>query len=190
MLTDFASLALAWLAFSLARRPADWKQTIGFDRFSVLAAFVNGLTLFVIAAWICLEAYGRLQDPQPVAGTVMIWIAAAGLVVNIVAFWILSRDEGDNLNVRAAALHVAGDLFGSIAALIAAVVIIWSGWMPIDPMLSVLVALIILRSVWLVVRDSAHILLEGVPEGFSPEEAIATIEAEIPSVMRVQHLHA
>ena len=190
MLTDFATPALAWLAFRLAHRPADWKRTYGFDRFSVLAAFVNGHTLFVIAAWICLESYGRLQDPQPVLGTVMIWIAAAGLVVNIIAFWILSRNESDNLNVRAAALHVAGDLFGSVAALVAAAVIIWTGWMPIDPILSVLVALIILRSAWMVVRDSGHILLEGVPEDFSPKDAIAAIEAEVPAVTRVHHFHA
>ena len=190
MLTDFASLALAWLAFRLARRPADWKRTYGFDRFSVLAAFVNGLTLFAIAAWICLEAYERLQDPQSVSGTIMIWIAGAGLAVNILAFWVLSRDQSDNLNVRAAALHVAGDLLGSIAALVAAAVIIWTGWMPIDPILSVLVALIILRSAWLVVRDSGHILLEGVPDGFDPQVAIATLESEIPAVVRIEHLHA
>ena len=190
MLTDFASLALAWLAFRLARRPADWKRTYGFDRFSVLAAFVNGLTLFAIAAWICLEAYERLQDPQSVSGAIMIWIAGAGLAVNILAFWVLSRDQSDNLNVRAAALHVAGDLLGSIAALVAAAVIIWTGWMPIDPILSVLVALIILRSAWIVVRDSGHILLEGVPDGFDPQVAIATLESEIPAVVRIEHLHA
>lgn len=190
MLTDFAALALAWLAFRLARRPADWKRTYGFDRFSVLAAFVNGLTLFAIAAWICVEALERLQDPQPVLGTVMIWVAAVGLVVNVLAFWILTREGSENLNVKAAAIHVAGDLFGSVAALVAAGVIIWTGWTPIDPILSVLVALIILRSAWLVVGDSGHILLEGVPEGLNPEKVIATLEAEIPAVTRIHHLHA
>ena len=110
MLTDFASLLLAWCAFRLARRPADWKRTYGFDRFSVLAAFVNGLTLFVIAAWILFEAVRRLRDPHEVLGGLMLWVALAGLVVNVLAFWVLSRAEGDNLNVRAAALHVMGEL--------------------------------------------------------------------------------
>ncbi|MGR3435747.1 MAG: cation diffusion facilitator family transporter, partial [Shimia sp.] len=161
MLTDFASLVLAWLAFRLARRPADWKRTYGFDRFSVLAAFVNGLTLFAIAVWITWEAIGRLRDPHEVLGGLMLWVAVGGLAVNILAFWVLSRVEGDNLNVRAAALHVMGDLLGSVAAIAASLVIIWTGWTPIDPILSVLVVLLILRSAWAVVRESGHILLEG-----------------------------
>ncbi len=104
MLTDFASLVLAWLAFRLARRPADWKRTYGFYRFSVLAAFVNGLALFVIAGWICFEAYSRMREPVEVLGGLMFWVALGGLVINIAAFWVLSRAEGGNLNVRAAAL--------------------------------------------------------------------------------------
>jgi cobalt-zinc-cadmium efflux system protein len=189
MLTDFASLMLAWFAFRLARRPADWKRTYGFDRFSVLAAFVNGLSLFVIAGWICFEAYERLQQPVPVIGELMLWVAIAGLVVNILAFWVLSRGEGDNLNVRAAALHVIGDLLGSVAALIASLVIIFTGWTPIDPILSVFVALIILRSAWHVVRESSHILLEGAPDGFDRNKISEAIEAAVPEVTRVHHVH-
>lgn len=190
MLTDFASLVLAWLAFRLARRPADWKRTYGFDRFSVLAAFVNGLSLFVIAGWICFEAYNRLREPVEVLGGLMFWVALGGLVINIAAFWVLSRAEGENLNVRAAALHVAGDLLGSIAALLASVVIIYTGWMPIDPILSVLVALIILRSAWHVVRESAHILLEGAPRGFDRREVAKAVENGVPGVIRAHHIHA
>ncbi|NNE22823.1 MAG: cation transporter [Rhizobiales bacterium] len=190
MLTDFASLVLAWLAFRLARRPADWKRTYGFDRFSVLAAFVNGLSLFVIAAWICFEAYERLQKPVQVLGGLMLWVAVGGLAVNIVAFWVLTRGENDNLNVRAAALHVAGDLLGSVAALVASLVIIFTGWMPIDPILSAAVALIILRSAWHVVRQSGHILLEAAPDGFDRRKVAKTIEAEVPGVTRVHHVHA
>lgn len=190
MLTDFASLVLAWLAFRLARRPADWKRTYGFDRFSVLAAFVNGLALFAIAAWISLEALQRLRDPSEVLGGLMLWVAVGGLAVNILAFWVLSRAEGDNLNVRAAALHVMGDLLGSFAAIVASLVIIWTGWTPIDPILSVLVALLILRSAWAVIRESGHILLEGAPPGFDPRTVAADLEAALPGVARVQHVHA
>lgn len=190
MVTDFASLILAWLAFRLARRPANWKLTYGFDRFSVLAAFVNGLTLFVIAVWICFEAIHRLQEPMPILGNLMLWVAAAGLAVNLIAFWVLSRGERENLNIRAAALHVVGDLLGSVAALIASIVIIIFNWTPIDPILSILVAVIILRSAWRVVRESGHILLEGAPRGFDRREVADALLAELPDLISVNHIHA
>ncbi|WP_243254231.1 cation diffusion facilitator family transporter [Sulfitobacter indolifex] len=190
MLTDFASLILAWLAFRLARRPADWKRTYGFDRFSVLAAFVNGLSLFAIAIWILIEAVQRLRDPSEVLGGLMLWVAVGGLVVNILAFWVLSRAEGDNLNVRAAALHVMGDLLGSVAAIIASLVIIWTGWTPIDPILSVVVVTLILRSAWAVVRESGHILLEGAPRGFDARAISSDLEASVLGVERAHHVHA
>ena len=190
MLTDFASLVLAWFAFRLARRPADWKRSYGFDRFSVLAAFVNGLSLFAIAIWIIVEAYHRLNEPGEVMGGVMLWVALGGLIVNILAFWILSRGEGDNLNVRAAALHVAGDLLGSVAALVASIVIIFTGWTPIDPLLSVFVVLIILKSAWAVVRESGHILLEGAPRGLDSRAVAEAIVEGVPGVTRAHHIHA
>lgn len=191
MLTDFASLMLAWLAFRLARRPADWKRTYGFDRFSVLAAFVNGLSLFVIAGWILWEAFQRLNNPQEVLGGVMLWVALGGLLVNIAAFWVLTRGgQGENLNIRAAALHVMGDLLGSVAALVAALVIIWTGWTPIDPILSVLVVLIILRSAWHVVAQSGHILLEGAPEGFDRRDVASDLRSQVPGLRDVRHVHA
>ncbi len=190
MLTDFASLALALAALRIARRPADWKRTYGFDRFSILAAFVNGLSLFAIAAWIVVEAVQRLRAPSEVLGGLMLWVAVAGLVVNILAFWVLSRGDSENLNVRAAALHVAGDLLGSVGALVAALVIIFTGWTPIDPILSVAVALIILRSAWKVVRESGHILLEATPRGFDRREMAEALQAEVPGVFSVSHVHA
>jgi cobalt-zinc-cadmium efflux system protein len=189
MLTDFASLVLASLAFRLARRPSDWRRTYGFDRFSVLAAFVNGLSLFAIAIWICVEAWHRLGAGGEVLGGLMLWVAVAGLAVNLASFWVLSRVEGDNLNVRAAALHVLGDLLGSVAAIVAALVIIWTGWTPIDPILSVLVALLILRSAWAVVRESGHILLEGAPAGFDAR-AVADDLAALSGVAAADHIHA
>lgn len=190
MLTDFGALLMAWFALRLSRRPADEQRTYGFDRFSVLAAFVNGLALFVIAGWIGLEAWERLAQPAPVLGGVMLWVALAGLAVNILAFWVLTRGESENLNIRAAALHVVGDLLGSVAALAAALVIIWTGWTPIDPILSVLVAVIILKSAWTIVRESGHILLEGWPRGLDRGTIVETLKAELPVILDVSHVHA
>lgn len=190
MLTDFASLSLAWLGFRLARRPADWKRTYGFGRFSVLVAFVNGVALFAIAAWISVEAFRRLREPVEVLGGLMFWVAVGGLLVNIAAFTILRRGDRDNLNIRAAVLHVAGDLLGSVAAIAASLVILLTGWMPIDPLLSVVVALIILRSAWRVVADSGHILLEGSPAGFDASEVKQDLIDQVAAVNDVHHIHA
>jgi cobalt-zinc-cadmium efflux system protein len=190
MLTDFAALALAWLGFRLARQPADWRRTYGFDRFSVLVAFVNGIALFAIAAWIVLEAAHRIYAPVQVTGGLMLSVAAAGLAVNIVSFLILRTGDRHNLNIRAAVLHVVGDLLGSVAAVVAAIVILATRWMPIDPLLSILVALIILRSAWRVVADSGHILLEGSPAGFDARAVEEDIRAALPYVLDVHHVHA
>lgn len=190
MLTDFAALSLAWLGFRLARQPADWRRTYGFDRFSVLVAFVNGIALFGIAAWIVLEAVHRLRSTVQVTGGLMLSVAAAGLIVNIVSFLILRTGDAHNLNIRAAVLHVIGDLLGSVAAVIAALVILATRWMPIDPLLSVLVALIILRSAWRIVADSGHILLEGSPPGFDARAVKDDIRAALPYVLDVHHVHA
>ena len=190
MLTDFAALSLAWLGFRLARQPADWRRTYGFDRFSVLVAFVNGIALFAIAAWIVLEAALRIHAPVQVTGGLMLSVAAAGLVVNIVSFLILRTGDAHNLNIRAAILHVIGDLLGSVAAVVAALVILESGWMPIDPILSILVALIILRSAWHIVADSGHILLEGSPPDFDARAVKEDICAALPYVLDVHHVHA
>jgi cobalt-zinc-cadmium efflux system protein len=190
MLTDFASLALAWLGFRLIRQPADWRRTYGFDRFAVLVAFVNGLALFAIAVWIVIEAAQRLYAPVEVLGYPMLGIAAAGLVVNVVAFFVLRGGDKDNLNIRAAALHVIGDLLGSVAAVIAALVILGTGWMPIDPLLSIVVALIILRSAWRVVADSGHILLEASPPDVDTRALRDQLRAALPFVLDVHHVHA
>lgn len=190
MLTDFASLALAWLGFRLARRPADWRRTYGFDRFSVLVAFVNGITLFAIAVWIVVEAIQRLREPSDVIGGIMLWIALAGLAVNLLAFFVLSRGDGENLNLRAASLHVVGDLLGSIAAVAASIVILTTGWMPIDPLLSIVVALIIVRSAWRVVGQAGHILLEGAPAGLDIEVIKQELCRAIGYVVDIHHVHA
>jgi cobalt-zinc-cadmium efflux system protein len=190
MLTDFASLALAWLGFRLTRQPADWRRTYGFDRFAVLVAFVNGIALFAIAAWIVVEAVERLGTPVTVLAAPMLWIAAAGLAVNVLAFFVLRSGDRDNLNIRAAVLHVIGDLLGSVAAVTAALVILATGWTPIDPLLSIVVALIIVRSAWRVVADSGHILLEGSPRGFDSRALRDQLRSALPFVLDVHHVHA
>src|SRR3990170_4554106 len=124
MLTDFASLGLAWFGFRLARRPADWKRTYDFDRFSILFAFINGLALFAIAAWIVFKAAQRLLEPVAIACGVMLWIGLAGLAVNVASFAVLQGGDKKQLNIRAASLHVMGDLLGSVAVLAAALIII------------------------------------------------------------------
>ncbi|MEE9273102.1 MAG: cation diffusion facilitator family transporter [Robiginitomaculum sp.] len=190
MLTDCASLGLAWFAFRLARKPADWKRTFGFDRFSILAAFVNGMSLFFIAGFIIIEAIKRISEPVEVMGLPMLVVATAGLFVNIGVFFIISGADKDNLNVKAAALHVLGDLLGSAAAIIAAIVIYYTKWMPIDLIVSVLVALIILRFAWYVVKQSAHILLEGAPEGLDRRTISADMHEQFPQIKTVDHIHA
>jgi len=189
MLTDTMALALAAVAFRVSRRPADSRLTYGYQRFQILAAFVNGLSLLGIVGWILYEAVSRFLSPSDVMGETMLIVATAGLVVNIIAFVVLHGGDRDNLNIRAAALHVAGDLLGSLAAIIAALVIIKTGWMPIDPILSVAVAMLILRSAWALVKRSSHVLLEGAPEWLDLEAMQDKIVAQVPAVYGIHHVH-
>ena len=190
MLTDAAALGLAWLAVRVVARPADWKRTYGFQRFEVLAAFTNGLALFFIAIAISWEAAARIFMPVAVLGGTMLIIATIGLLVNLGTLLILRTGGGANLNVRAALLHVTSDLLGSIAAILAALVILWTGWTPIDPLLSILIALLILRSAWLITKDAGHILLEGAPSGLDVREVQKDLEASIPEVLSIHDIHA
>ena len=189
MLTDFGALTLAWFGFRLTRRPADWRRTYGFDRFQVLVAFANGLALFAIAAWIIYEAIERLRSTPQVEGGLMAAVAGLGLLVNVAAFLLLHGADRKNLNVRSATVHVLGDLFGSVAALIAGVVILWTGWTPIDPLLSVLVALIILKSGWQIVSEAGHILLEGAPHELDTRRIAPDIVKNVKGVKSVHHVH-
>ena len=189
MLTDTMALALAAVAFHVGRRPADSRRTFGYQRFQILAAFVNGLSLLVIVGWILLEALRRFVAPVEVTGTTMLVVAAAGLVVNIIAFTVLHGGDRDNLNIRGAALHVAGDLLGSVAAIVAAIVIIYTGWMAIDPLLSIAVAFLILKSAWVLVQQSAHVLLEGAPAWLDRDEMQQKIVDRVPEVSGIHHVH-
>ena len=189
MLTDSMALALAVFAFRVSSKPADGRRSYGYQRVQIIAAFVNGLSLLVIVGWILFEAVMRLIDPPEVLGSTMLMVAVAGLLVNIASFIVLHGGNQENLNIRGAALHVLGDLLGSVAAIIAAFVIIWTDWIPIDPILSVLVAMLILRSAWLLVKRSAHILLEGAPEWLDVDVMQAKIIAAVPEVSEIHHVH-
>jgi cobalt-zinc-cadmium efflux system protein len=189
MLTDTMALALAAFAFHVSKRPANGNLTYGYQRFQILAAFVNGLSLLLIVGWIVYEAVARFIMPRDVLGETMLAVAAAGFVVNIIAFVVLHRGDQENLNIRGAALHVAGDLLGSVAAIVAAIVIIYTGWTLIDPLLSLAVAGLILRSAWTLVKRSAHVLLEGAPEWLDVDDMQARIVDKVAGVREIHHVH-
>lgn len=189
MLTDTMALALSAIAFRMSSRPADAKRSYGYQRFQILAAFVNGLTLLAIVGWILFEAVQRILSPPVVLGQMMLFVAAIGLIVNVVVFLVIHGGDQENLNMRGAALHVLGDLLGSIAAITAAFIILSTGWTPIDPILSIGVAMLIFRSAWHLVKRSAHILLEGAPEWLDVDEMRSRIVGNIPDVNGIHHVH-
>jgi cobalt-zinc-cadmium efflux system protein len=189
MLTDSVALALAWYAFHLADKPATGRHTYGFGRVKTLVAYTNGIAIFVVALWICYEAWQRLQAPPPVLGGPMLVVAVLGLVINIIGFLVLHGGDRDSLNMRGAILHVLGDLLGSVAAIAAAIVIIFTGWTPIDPILSVLVAVLILSSAWRLMREAAHVLLEGTPPSLDRDSVAKDLVQNVPGVREVHHMH-
>ncbi len=187
MVTDAASFVVALIAAKLAARPPSRRATYGYARAEVLAAFVNALAMLALVVWIAVEAVQRLLAPLPVAGPTVMVVAIAGLVVNLAAAWVLSRGAS-GINARGAMLHVLGDLMGSVAALVAGAVIYRTGWMPIDPILSLAVAVLILRSTLALLRESGGVLLEGVP-GHVSYEAVGRALAALPGVTGVHDLH-
>jgi cobalt-zinc-cadmium efflux system protein len=189
MLTDTMALGLSAMAFHVSRRPPDGSLTYGYQRFQILAAFVNGLSLLLIVGWIVFEAFSRFLNPREIMAETMLVIATVGLVVNLISFVVLHTGDRENLNMRGAALHVAGDLLGSIAAIVAALVIITTGWVLIDPLLSIIVAGLILRSAWSLVKRSAHVLLEGAPEWLDVDAMQQRIIDRVPGVDGIHHVH-
>ena len=187
MVNDAAALALAAIAAWLARRPASARHSYGFGRAEFLAALLNSLGLLVLVAWLAISAVARLRDPQPVIGGAVSLAAAAGLAINILTAWLLSRGEG-NLNTRAALLHVLGDLLGSAAALLSGVVIAFTGWTPIDPLLSLGIGALVLVSSLRLLREALQGLMEGVPFTLAPE-AVGRALATVPGVASVHDLH-
>ena len=187
MLADSASLVLAVVAVRAARRPADARRTYGHRRYQPLAAFVNGQLLLLLTLWVVYEAVRRLLHTPPVNGRLMLGIAVLGSIANLVALWVLAG--GRSLNERSARAHVMSDLLGSLAASAAAITIIFTGWTPADPLLSFLISVLVLRSAWSITRESADVLLEGVPLGFDVTHIEAELRGQIPGLVGVHHVH-
>jgi cobalt-zinc-cadmium efflux system protein len=187
MVTDAAALGLALLAQIISRRPPSPKHSFGFGRAEALAAFINSIAMLALVVWIMVEAVSRFYSPHQVDGITVTVVAAIGLAMNIVVAWVLSRDK-KSVNTRAALVHVMGDLLGSIAALIAGVVIQLTGWMPIDAILSILVSLLILKSTVSILRESYHFLMEGVPLHIDYLQVGDDLK-RMPGVLSVHDLH-
>ena len=190
MFLDASALGLAWYAMRLSRRGNDASLTYGYHRFQVLAAFVNALSLVGIAIWIVIEAINRLAEPQELLAIPGLIVASIGLVVNVVALRMLHGHGHDNLNVASASLHVLGDLLGSVAAVVAMITIYYTGWTYADPLLAVVVAAILLYGAVGLLKDSGHILLEGVPKNLDLELIKQTLTSKIGNVQQVHHVHA
>jgi len=190
MLSDVAALALSLMALWFARKPPSLNKTYGFYRAEILAALFNGLTLFVIAGLIIWEAAERFVSPPTVAGGPMLTIAAIGLAANLLSAWFLTRfgDVKANVNVRSAYLHVLGDAIGSVGAIAAGLLMMAFSWYIADPIISVLVALLILKSAWGVVKQTMHILMEGTPATVDAEQIRRALQ-QIEGVRDVHDLH-
>ncbi len=188
MLTDVAALALSLFVAWFSRQPSTPEKTFGYLRWEILAAFLNGSTLLVISAWIAWEAVLRLRTPEPVVGGLMLAVAAGGLVINLVAAWLLRPTSGDSLNLRGAYLHVLSDLLGSVGTVTAALLMTYTGWTRADPIVSLITVVLIVRGAWHLVRESVDVLLEASPAHISPGAVRAQLEA-IPGVESVHDLH-
>ncbi|MGQ0767259.1 MAG: cation diffusion facilitator family transporter [Gemmatimonadota bacterium] len=188
MFTDVAALSLSLFVAWFSRQPSTPQKTYGYLRWEILAAFINGAGLLIVSAAILWEAIGRLREPQQVAGNVMLAVAAGGLIVNIVSAWLLHSVHSHSLNTRGAYLHVLGDLLGSVGTVVAALVIRWTGWLTADPVASIAVTLLVVRSAWRLVRESVDVLLEATPSHISLG-AVRERLAGLPGVTSVHDLH-
>jgi cobalt-zinc-cadmium efflux system protein len=186
--TDALALALAWSAVFIQGRPADESRTYGYQRAGVLAAFVNALTLGALSVWILYESWVRLMNPAPVDQDVMLWVAAAGVVLNGGVMLALHAGGKDDINIRAAFVHMLGDLLGAVAIIIGALIIRSTGWFRVDPILSVIISLLIIWTAWGIVRDSLNILLEGLPKGLDFKGVTSSL-SEVEGVLDVHDLH-
>lgn len=190
MLSDAISLGVALLAFTLGEKAANHSKTYGYKRFEILAAVLNGVTLLLIAIYIFYEAIRRFQNPPEIASTGMLIIAIIGLLINILVAWIMMRggDIKENLNMRGAYLHVISDMLGSIGAIIAALLIMFFGWGWADPLASVIVAALVLRSGYYVTKSGLHVLMEGTPQNVDVDDVIQTIQNK-EGIHSVHDLH-
>lgn len=187
MATDSAALLFALAANIIARRPVSDRHSFGLARVEVVAAFVNSLAMIAVVAWIFYEAINRLTTPVPIKGLGVFAIATIGLLINVLVAWTLSKDR-ENLNTRAAFVHVMGDLLGSVAAITAGIIIYLGGPLMVDPLLSMFVAALILRSAFGVLRETTFVLLDSVPQGVDYQKVGLSL-ARIPGIVSVHDLH-
>lgn len=189
MFLDAAALGLAWWAVRISARGHDHSLSYGYHRFQVLAAFINGITLVGLVIWITIEAITRVAAPEPILPLPALAVATVGFAVNIIAFrWL--HGASDTTNVRSAALHVLGDLLGSAAAITAAICVYFFDWLYADPILAGLIAFILGRGAYRVLKESTHILLEGVPQGINLTEIKSKLLHSIPNIVELHHMHA
>jgi cobalt-zinc-cadmium efflux system protein len=189
MLVDSLAMLLALAGAWFATRPPDARRSFGYGRMEVLAGFVNALTQFALIAFIAYEAMQRLFAPTPILSGIMLAVAVLGLTVNVLVLRTLHDHDHDDVNIAGASLHVLGDLLGSVGAILAAVAVRWMGWLWADPVLSLLVSLLIMRSAWLLLRRSSHILLEGTPDGIRVDEIEAVLRDSDPGIRDIHHVH-
>ncbi|KAF1685904.1 cation transporter [Pseudoxanthomonas broegbernensis] len=185
MATDTLALAIALVAVRLARRPPDARRTYGYARFEALGALANGGLLFLLAGYILWEAWHRFRSPLPVASMGMLGVAVVGLACNLVAMRLLHAGSGQSLNLKGAYLEVWSDMLGSLAVIVAAIVIGLTGWLWVDPLLAVLIGLWVLPRTWVLVREALNVLMEGVPRGVD----LAAVRADVQAHPRVSGLH-
>jgi cobalt-zinc-cadmium efflux system protein len=188
MMVDAGALMFAWLGAHYARRPADARRSFGYARLEVLVGYSNSLVQFLLVVWIAVEALMRFAQPVPILSGTMLAVAAAGLVVNAFVLSVLTTHDHD-INTAAARLHVLGDLFGSLGAVAAALAVRYFDWLWADPAVSILVSLLILGSATRLLKRSAHILLEGTPEGMDADIVGDAILREARGVREVHHIH-
>jgi len=188
MLTDVGALGLSLATAWIAQRPADDHRTYGYLRWEILAALVNGAALFGISAWIVVEAVQRIEHPEPIRAGLFLAVAGAGLAVNVASMLLLHDSRHGSLNARGVYLHVLGDALGSVGALIAAVIVSYTGWLQADPIVSIILSLLILIGAWRLVRDSTDILLDSVPRHLSMREVQRRMLG-VPGVTGVHDLH-
>lgn len=187
MLSDVAALGLSLLAIWFASKPATLRRTFGFYRAEVIAALINGATLVLISIYIFFEAYQRFKNPPEVQSGLMLIIAVIGLLANLVSAWVLSRGGGHehNLNIRGAFLHVIGDALGSVGAIAAGIIMMYTGWYYADPLISVIIGILVLLSSWRLLNETIHVLLEGTPRHINLEN----VKASMVNVIGVKQIH-
>ena len=189
MMTDAMALAVAWWGYHIAQKPANERMTFGYQRFQILTAFINGFTLLLIVGGIAIMGIYRFIEPQEVMGKEMFIIALIGLLNNLVVFWILHSGDQHNMNMRGATLHFLGDTLGSVAVIGGAILIYYTGWMPIDPILSLMIAFIIGIGAYRLCKESANLLLEGVPAGYEIQDIREDLESHFDYLTSVHHIH-